>query len=100
MKMHVEHKFRYSEKATKFEKIFHLIFDATQYRQILSGRFFQIWWPSQNIRTLIASFPCFLGHFNILGIRLNTNVLLDILCVRMCAFVKVSPTSTGNGYSL
>ena len=24
-------KFRYSEKATKFEKIFHLTFDATEY---------------------------------------------------------------------
>ena len=32
-------KLRYSEKATKFEKIFHLTFDATEYRQI-SGRFF------------------------------------------------------------
>ena len=36
----------------KFEKIFHLKFDATQLRQILSERFFQIFWPSQNIRTL------------------------------------------------
>ena len=44
-------KFGYSEKATKFEKIFHLKFDATQWRQILCGRFFQMW-PSQNIRTL------------------------------------------------
>ena len=33
-------KFGYSEKATKFEKTFHLKFDATQYCQILSGRFF------------------------------------------------------------
>ena len=46
-------KFGYSEKATKFEKIFHLKFDATQYRQNLSGRFFQILWPSQNIRPLL-----------------------------------------------
>ena len=45
-------KFGYSEKATKFEKIFHLKFDLTEKRQILSGRFFQILWPSQNIRTL------------------------------------------------
>ena len=43
--------FGYSEKATKFEKIFHLEFDATQKRQILCGMFFQILWPSQNIRT-------------------------------------------------
>ena len=33
-------KFGYSEKATKFEKIFHLKFDATQ-----------ILWPFQNIQT-------------------------------------------------
>ena len=33
-------KFGYSEKATKSEKIFHLKFDATQKRQIVSGRFF------------------------------------------------------------
>ena len=45
-------KFGYSEKATKFEKNFHLKFDPTQQCQILSGRFFQILWPSQNIRTL------------------------------------------------
>ena len=45
-------KFRYSEKATRFEKIFHLKFDVTQQRQILSGRFFRILWPSQNIQTL------------------------------------------------
>ena len=45
-------KFGYSEKATKFEKIFHLKFDATQKRQIISGIFFQILWPSQNIGTL------------------------------------------------
>ena len=37
-------KFGYFEKATKF--------DVTEYRQILSGRIFQILWPSQNIRTL------------------------------------------------
>ena len=31
-KKNVDHlKFRYSEKATKFEKIFHLQFDATEY---------------------------------------------------------------------
>ena len=45
-------KFGYSEKATKFEKIFHINFDVTEYCQILSGRFFHILWPSQNIRTL------------------------------------------------
>ena len=45
-------KFGYSEMATKFERIFHLKFDVTQWRQILSGRFFQILWSSQNIRTL------------------------------------------------
>ena len=49
---HVELNFGYSEKATKFEKISNLKFDVTQYCQILSGRFFQILWPSQNIRTL------------------------------------------------
>ena len=32
--------FGYSEKATKFEKIFHVKFDVTEQRQILSGRFF------------------------------------------------------------
>ena len=42
-------KFGYSEKATKFEKIFHLKFDVTEQRPILSGIFFQILWPSQNI---------------------------------------------------
>ena len=42
----------YSERTTEFEKIFHLKFDVTQYRQILSGRFFQILWSFQNIRTL------------------------------------------------
>ena len=42
-------KFKYSEKATKFEKIFHLEFDTTWKRQILSGRFFQTLWPSQTI---------------------------------------------------
>ena len=46
-------KFGYSEKATKFEEIFHVKFDVTEYRQILSGRFFQFLWPSQNIRTLL-----------------------------------------------
>ena len=46
-------KFGYSEKATKLEKIFHLKFDTTEQRQILSGRFFRILWPSQNIQTLI-----------------------------------------------
>ena len=35
-----EVKFGYSEKATKFEKIFHLKFDVTEQRQILSRRFF------------------------------------------------------------
>ena len=45
-------KFGYSEKAKKFEKNLPHKFDATQQRQILSGRFFQIFWPSQNIRTL------------------------------------------------
>ena len=33
-------KFGYSEKATKFEKIFHVKFDVTEQCQILSGRFF------------------------------------------------------------
>ena len=33
---------RGSEKGEKFEKIFHFQFEITQYRQILSGRFFQI----------------------------------------------------------
>ena len=46
-------KFGYSEKATKFEKIFRLKFDVTEQRQILNGRFFQILWSSQNIRTLL-----------------------------------------------
>ena len=42
-------KFGYSEKATKFEKIFHLKFDVTYVED-----FFQILWPSQNIRTLLV----------------------------------------------
>ena len=45
-------KFGYSEKTKKFEKIIHLKFDVTEYHQIISRRFFQILWPSQNIRTL------------------------------------------------
>jgi hypothetical protein len=48
-------KFGYSEKATKLEKIFHVKFDVTEYCQILSRRFFQILWPSQNIRTLTGA---------------------------------------------
>ena len=42
--------------------MFHLKFDATQKHQILSGRFFQILWPSQNIQTLLflsLFFVCF-----------------------------------------
>ena len=39
-------------RITKFEKIFHIKFDAIQYRQIL--------WPSQNIRTL----PKLQGNFS------------------------------------
>ena len=35
--------FGYSEKASKFEKIFHLQFDTTENRKILSGRFFDFW---------------------------------------------------------
>ena len=42
-------KFGYSEKATKFEKIFKLQVDF----------FFQILWPSQNIRTLLLSVSLF-----------------------------------------
>ena len=45
-------KLKFSEKTTKFEKIFHLKFDITQKRQILSGRFFQIMSASQNVQTL------------------------------------------------
>ena len=46
--------FGYSEEATKFENIFHVKFDVTEKRQILSVRFFQILWPSQNIRILLT----------------------------------------------
>ena len=46
-------KFGRSEKGKKFEKIFHLKFDATEQRQILSGRFFQILSLSQNVQTLL-----------------------------------------------
>ena len=46
-------KFGRSEKGTKFEKIFQ--FDVTQYRQILSGRFFQILCLS-NVQTLHTNF--------------------------------------------
>ena len=49
-------KFGYSEKATKFEKIFHLKSDDTEQCQILSERFFQILWPSQNILTLWTTY--------------------------------------------
>ena len=45
-------KLGYSEKATKFEKVLHIKFDITEYCHILSGRFFQILWPAQNIQTL------------------------------------------------
>ena len=34
------------------KKIFQMKFNITEKRQILSGGFFQILWPSQNIRTL------------------------------------------------
>ena len=47
-------KFGYFEKATVFEKIFHLKFDATESSQILSGRFFQILCASQNVQTLLT----------------------------------------------
>ena len=52
--LHDQLKFGYSEKATKFEKIFHLKFDVTECEecQNLSGRFFRILWPSQNIPIL------------------------------------------------
>ena len=39
-------------RAQNSKKIFHFQFDVTQWHQILSRRFFQILWPSQNIRTL------------------------------------------------
>ena len=39
----------------KMSKKNHLKFDATQWHQNLSGRFFWILWPSQNIRTLAKS---------------------------------------------
>ena len=45
-------KFGYYEKATKFEKIFHLKFDITEERQVQGGRFFQILWPFQKTQTL------------------------------------------------
>ena len=50
-------KLGYFEKATKFEQIFHLKFDITEWCQIFSGRFFQIFWPSQNVRTLSNHIP-------------------------------------------
>ena len=44
-------KFEYSEKATKFEKIFHLKCDSVT--SIFKWKiFFQILWPSQNMLTL------------------------------------------------
>ena len=49
-------KFGLFEKSTKFEKIFHLKFDTIEERQILSGRFFQIMCPSQNVQTLKDNF--------------------------------------------
>ena len=45
-------KFGLFEKGTKFEKNF--IFDVTNWRQILSGRFFQILCPSQKVQTLAS----------------------------------------------
>ena len=47
-------KFGYSENATKFEKKFHLKFDAKK-SQISRERFFQIFGSSQNIRTLTVN---------------------------------------------
>ena len=57
-----------SEKTTKFKKIFHLKFDNTQQRQILSVRFFSILCSSQIVPTLpnIGLSTLFLHHmFNL-----------------------------------
>ena len=106
MKMLLYIKFEYSEKATKFEKIFHVKFDITEsvmplagvqgsppgiwefswpyydqggrlwhlceLCQILSGRFSQILWPSQNIRTLLwkMSQRINVSDFVVLGTKL------------------------------
>ena len=45
-------KFGLFEKATKFGKKIHLKFDLTEKPQIQFGRFFQILWLFQKIRTL------------------------------------------------
>ena len=39
-------------RAHNLKKTFHIEFDATEQHQILSGRFFQILCPSQNVQTL------------------------------------------------
>ena len=75
------------------KKIFLLKFDAT--RQILRGRFFQIFWPSQNIRTLfeyqtskrislpierylktLALHTCYLYHLPILNTKGQRCILI------------------------
>ena len=52
-------KFRFSEKATKFEKNFPLVLMLlckNSYFVKTSGRFFQILWPSHNVFTLLITY--------------------------------------------
>ena len=49
-------KFRYSEKATKFEIISHFFSRITYYRQNKVGDLKKFFWPFQNIWTLTARF--------------------------------------------
>ena len=56
-------KFGHSEKATKFEKIFHLKFDVTEYRQILSGNFFSNF-------VVFSEYPNFTFKSNLLNLKI------------------------------
>ena len=49
-------KFRYCEKATQFDKIFHLFLKILDNVKIKRGDFFKILWPSHNIRPLNKNF--------------------------------------------
>ena len=57
------------EKATKFEKIFHLKFDVLSIVKFKVEDFSKLLWPSQNIRTLIKLCLC---TFNKAGFALKS----------------------------
>ena len=76
-------KFGRSEKGTKFEKIFDLEFDATEQRQILSGRFFQILCQFQNVQTLKGQVQPTIGYtcqvVKLYHLRSNEGILIGYL---------------------